>query len=93
MRSSRLGGVPTSLPAPGTRRVGQLALGLDAPADGDLGSEASPAAPHTTRPLPDVAHVHGWLTPPEQRSLVDAVPRVGAPARRAAPPAGARPAT
>ena len=71
MRSSRLGGVPTSLPAPGTRRVGQLALGLDAPADGDLGSEASPAAPHTTRPLPDVAHVHGWLTPAEQRSLVE----------------------
>ena len=71
MRSSRLGGVPTSLPAPGTRRVGQLALGLDAPADGDPGSEASPAAPHTTRPLPDVAHVHGWLTPPEQRALVE----------------------
>jgi alkylated DNA repair protein (DNA oxidative demethylase) len=71
MRSSRLGGVPTSLPAPGTRRVGQLALGLDAPAERDLGSEASPAAPHTTRPLPDVAHVHGWLTPPEQRFLVE----------------------
>ena len=71
MRSSRLGGVATSLPAPGTRRVGQLALGLGAPADGDLGPEASPAVPRTTRPLPDVAHVHGWLTPPEQRALVE----------------------
>ncbi len=63
MRSSRLGGVPTSLPAPGTGRLGQLALGL--------GPEPSPAAPRTTRPLPDVAHVLGWLTPAEQRTLVE----------------------
>ena len=71
MRSSRLGGVPTTLPAPGTGRVGQLALGLGAPTDLDLAPEASPVAPRTTRPLPDVAHVRGWLTPPEQRTLVE----------------------
>ena len=71
MRSSRLGGVPTSLPAPGTRRAGQLALGLDAPTDADLGPEPSPVAPRATHPLPDVTHVHGWLTPAEQRALVE----------------------
>jgi DNA oxidative demethylase len=58
MRSSRLGGVPTTLPAPGTRAPGQLALEL-----------ASPATPRTTRPLPDVTHIANWLTPAEQRAL------------------------
>ena len=70
MRSSHLGGVPTSLPAPGTGRVGQLALGLGAPAAGDV-PDASLVGPHTTRPLPDVAHVQAWLTPPEQGTLVE----------------------
>jgi alkylated DNA repair protein (DNA oxidative demethylase) len=58
MRSSRLSGIPTSLPEPGARGAGQLALGLPLPA-------------RTSRPLADVAHVHGWLTPAEQRALVE----------------------
>lgn len=58
MRSSRLGGVPTTLPAPGTRAPGQLALELE-----------SPATLRTTRPLPDVTHIANWLTPVEQRAL------------------------
>jgi alkylated DNA repair protein (DNA oxidative demethylase) len=59
MATSRLGGVPTVLPPGG--HCGQLALGLD----GDGARVA-----RTTRPLPDVVHISGWLAPDEQRSLV-----------------------
>ena len=62
MRSSRLGGVPTTLPAPGTRGPGQLGLEL-AEIDDAVG-------PETTRPLRDVVHVRGWLSPTEQQDLV-----------------------
>jgi alkylated DNA repair protein (DNA oxidative demethylase) len=62
MRSSRLGGVPTTLPDPGTRGPGQLALTLATP--------ATTVGPHTTRPLADVTHIRNWLTPDEQRALV-----------------------
>ena len=64
MRSSRLGGVPTVLPDPGTARPGQLGLGLDVAA-------APPAAQRVTHPLPDVTHVEGWLAPAGQRDLVE----------------------
>jgi alkylated DNA repair protein (DNA oxidative demethylase) len=70
MRSSRLGGVPTSLPAPGTRGRGQLALGLS-PTDADLDPASTSVDARTMRPLPDVAHVHHWLTRAEQRTLVE----------------------
>jgi DNA oxidative demethylase len=86
MRSSRLGGVPTTLPAPGTRRPGQLALSLATPGDraDHSGTTASPIAHRSTRPLPDVTHIREWLTPPEQRALVEQF-RVWA-----LPPAGLR---
>ena len=65
MQSSRLGGVPTRLPAPGTERRGQLALDLAA-AQHD---ERSAVAERTCTPLPDVTHIREWLTPAEQQSL------------------------
>jgi alkylated DNA repair protein (DNA oxidative demethylase) len=67
MRSSRLGGVPTELPPPGEAPAGQLALGLDP------GAGAAPVVPIAllTRPLADVVHIRNWLTPVEQRSLVE----------------------
>src|SRR4051794_30066168 len=71
MRSSRLGGIPTSLPEPGARGAGQLALGLPTPDRADLDASDSPVTARTSRPLADVAHVHGWLTPAEQRALVE----------------------
>jgi len=59
MRSSHLGGVPTTLPASGTARFGQLALGL---AESTIGER-------TSRPLPDVTHISEWLTAEEQQAL------------------------
>ena len=63
MRSSRLGGVPTTLPPPGTPGAGQMALGLAPRAN-----RAPPGA--TARPLPGVTHVPGWLVAEEQPALV-----------------------
>lgn len=62
MRSSRLGGVPTTLPEPDAVRPGQLGLDL---ADVDLQPNRL-----ESRPLPDVTHVRGWLSPAEQQALV-----------------------
>src|SRR5262249_21954386 len=59
MRSSVLGGVPTTLPSPGAFRLGQLALTLPGSTVGE----------RTSHPLPDVTHISGWLTPEEQQSL------------------------
>ena len=66
MATSRLGGVPTVLPQ-SSDGWGQLSLGIhDDRADpGD--AEQSPAV---TRPLPDVVHIRGWLTPAKQNTLV-----------------------
>ena len=77
MRSSRLGGVPTTLPPPGTPGPGQMALGLP---EGDPG----PDPMRTTRPLPGVTHVRGWLGAEEQQDLVEQF------RRWARPPAGLR---
>jgi alkylated DNA repair protein (DNA oxidative demethylase) len=63
MRSSRLGGVPTALPDPGSRAPGQLAL--------TLATLATPVVPSASRPLADVTHIRNWLTPDEQRALVE----------------------
>jgi alkylated DNA repair protein (DNA oxidative demethylase) len=65
MPSSRLGGVPTRLPAPGTERPGQQAL--DLAASGPF--ERPPIEERTSRPLPDVAHISEWLAPAEQQAL------------------------
>jgi DNA oxidative demethylase len=74
MRSSRLGGVPTALPSSDPTPGSQLTLGLvDVPAGARL-----------RRPLPDVAHIRGWLSLEEQRALVDDF------RSWAAPPAGLR---
>jgi DNA oxidative demethylase len=64
MGTSRLGGVPTQLPAPGTPRLGQMALGVETPASTRAATEA-----RTSRPLPDVVHIREWLTPAEQQAL------------------------
>jgi DNA oxidative demethylase len=66
MQSSRLGGVPTRLPAPGTQRRGQLAMDLAASAP----IERSSIEERVRRPLPDVTHIREWLTPAEQQALV-----------------------
>ncbi|HMG25480.1 MAG TPA: alpha-ketoglutarate-dependent dioxygenase AlkB [Acidimicrobiia bacterium] len=85
MRSSHLGGVPTTLPPPGTRGPGQLALGLEAVPDvGDTDARTNPADLQPVRPLPDVAHIRAWLTPADQRALV------GQFREWAVPPAGLR---
>src|SRR5882724_76542 len=82
MRSSRLGGVPTVLPPPEATAAGQLALGLGLDkADRD---DRRPVAERLTRPLADVVHIRRWLTPEEQRTLVEQF-RVWA-----RPPAGLR---
>ncbi len=70
MPTSRLGGVPTTLPAPGHRGPGQLALGLTGAGDGDDAAVARSIAERITRRLPDVAHIRDWLTPAEQQGLV-----------------------
>ena len=71
MPSSRLGGVPTTLPPPGTRRPGQLALGLETVSDaGDTDVRVNWNDVHATRPLPDVTHIRAWLTPAEHQVLV-----------------------
>jgi len=71
MQSSRLGGVPTRLPAPGTRGRGQLALALGASAHVEPdASVRSAMGERTTRPLADVTHIREWLTPAEQQALV-----------------------
>jgi len=77
MRSSRLGGVPATLPPPGTAAPAQLLLGL--------GDEAGTRREtRLARPLPGVAVLRHWLAPDDQRALV-------AEFRRwAAPPAGLR---
>ena len=62
MRSSRLGGVPTVLGEPVSDCAGQLRLGLDG--DDDT------SGPSLIRPLTDVVHIGGWLTPAEQRTIV-----------------------
>ena len=62
MRSSPLGGVPTTLPEADAVRPGQLGLDLT-----DV--DAQPIR-QETRPLPDVLHVRGWLSPTEQQALV-----------------------
>ena len=84
MRSSRLGGVPTSLPDPGESRPGQLALGLAGAHDTTDITDTTVVllASRTARPLPDVVHVQEWLTANEQRRLVEqfrqwALPRPG----------------
>ena len=64
MRSSRLGGVPTVLPPPGSAAPSQLTFGLD---QAGRGGER----PRVSVPLPDVVHVSGWLNLDEQRSLVE----------------------
>ena len=73
MRSSRLGGVPTVLPPPGTVGTRQLSLaisdsGRDDAEDGALLDLS--IAERLTRPLPDVVHIRGWLMAHEQRALV-----------------------
>jgi alkylated DNA repair protein (DNA oxidative demethylase) len=60
MATSRLGGVPTVLP-PAGGHYGQLALGL---------GDHAPRATRVSRPLTDVVHISGWLSPDEQRALV-----------------------
>ena len=73
MRSSQLGGIPTVLPPPGTVGARQLSLGI---ADSGLDDEDGGGIrgfsidERLTRPLPDVAHIRGWLTAEEQRDLV-----------------------
>jgi alkylated DNA repair protein (DNA oxidative demethylase) len=63
MRSSRLGGVPATLPALDAPPAGQLHLGL-----GDDGG--TPANERRlARPQPGVAVLHGWLDADEQRAL------------------------
>ena len=75
--TSRLGGVPTVLPPPGTIAAGQLSLGLGT-------DEPSTASSSTDVPLTDVVHVRNWLSAAEQNALV-------AQFRRwALPPAGLR---
>ena len=61
--TSRLGGVPTVLPPPGTVATGQMSLGLG-------GDEPPAAAPSVEWPLDDVVHVRGWLSADEQNALV-----------------------
>ena len=75
MRTSRLGGVPTTLPPPdASGRVAQLDLGIDPPWH----------SPRRTEVLPDVVHVANWLDCDTQRGLVAAF------RRWAEPPAGLR---
>jgi len=61
--TSRLGGVPTVLPPPGSVAAGQLSLGLQA--DPPLTT-----TPTISSPLPDVVHIRGWLSATEQSALV-----------------------
>src|SRR5687768_12665706 len=85
MVTSRLGGVPTALPAPGGVAAGQLSLGLDMSGTAPDGvDDRSSLGDRTSQPLPDVVHVRRWLSLSEQRALV-------AQFRRwALPPAGLR---
>jgi len=75
MRSSRLGGVPTVVPPPGTVGTRQLSLrltgGVVDDEDDDRAVRSLSIEDRLTRPLPDVAHIRGWLTPAEQRALVE----------------------
>ena len=77
MTTSRLGGVPTVLPPPGTVAPGQLSLGLvaDAPSSNE---------PTVEFPLADVVHIRNWLSAAEQNALVDQF------RQWALPPAGLR---
>jgi alkylated DNA repair protein (DNA oxidative demethylase) len=85
LQSSRLGGVPTRLPARGTQQLGQLKLGLDGcqQSESTSGRRSSLAA-RATRPLPDVIHIREWLVPAEQQALAQEF------RRWAEPPAGLR---
>ena len=62
MTTSRLGGVPTVLPAPGTAPVGQMSL--------ELHADPPVTAPTMSSPQPDVVHIRGWLSADEQIALV-----------------------
>jgi alkylated DNA repair protein (DNA oxidative demethylase) len=76
MGTSRLGGIPTTLPArhqTGPAVEQQLDLGLDRPARWER-----------QEPLEDVVHVSGWLDAHQQRELVEDF------RRWAQPPAGLR---
>jgi alkylated DNA repair protein (DNA oxidative demethylase) len=71
MPTSRLGGVPTVLPPPGTPVTGQLSLDLAGVYPGSVaGGVARPLADVSSRPLPDVVHVRDWLSAAAQRALV-----------------------
>lgn len=84
MRSSRLGGVPATLPAGGAAAAGQLTFAL-APDDPDeLDDRRAGGEPVIDRPLPGVAHVRRWMTADEQRELVEQF------RQWALPPAGLR---
>jgi alkylated DNA repair protein (DNA oxidative demethylase) len=76
MGTSRLGGVPTTLPPvpDDDARPGQLGFDL----------ATTDERPRVSELLPGVVHVAGWLTPAQQRGLVDDF------RRWAVPPAGLR---
>jgi alkylated DNA repair protein (DNA oxidative demethylase) len=78
MRSSRLGGVPATLPPLDAAPYGQLHLPLEA------GPGTASREPQLSRPLPGVAVLHGWLPADEQRALVEEF------RQWALPPAGLR---
>ncbi len=80
MRSSRLGGVPTTLPASGSTPTGQLSLGLAA----NQPTVVDGNAQRLHRPLADVVHISGWLDAAEQQELVEQF------RQWAIPPAGLR---
>ena len=67
MRSSRLGGVPTTLPEPGGTQTGQLSLRLAA----DQPTAVDGSGRVLNRPLADVVHISGWLDATEQQELVE----------------------
>jgi DNA oxidative demethylase len=71
MPTSRLGGVPTVLPPPGTGGSGQLRLDLARPDTGETRQRTYAPSDRLLRPLPDVTLVRDWLTPKAQRSLVE----------------------
>jgi alkylated DNA repair protein (DNA oxidative demethylase) len=77
MQTSRLGGVPTVLPAlsAADTSIAQLSLEL---------TDDRPAMQCVSRPLPDVVHIRAWLSIAQQRHLVEQF------RQWALPPAGLR---